>query len=200
MTREEFAQITAYLALACGKDLSPEAHEVYFDLLGDLPADVAQLAARRVMLEHKWATFPSVAELRAAAVDSIRGQVAELSEAEAWALAWRVVGDTDPEVDGSFARACKKHKAPPLVVEAIRAFGLPSLCVGGGLDLEGRKRVADPVSVQRGQFLEIFKQLAARERRAALLPPAVQAGLEQRRAVPAGQVQALADSFSMPEQ
>src|SRR5687767_8170266 len=112
MTREEFAQVTAYIALACGKDLSPEAHEVYFDLLGDLPAEVAQTAARRVMLEHRWPTFPSIAEIRAAAIDTARGQVAELSEAEAWAMAWKIGGETDPEVEGSFRRACEKHKAP----------------------------------------------------------------------------------------
>lgn len=184
MTRDEFAQVTAYIAIGCGKDLTTEALEVYFDLLGDLPFEVAKTAAWRVLTEHKYATFPSIAEIRAAAVDTARGQVSELSEAEAWAVAWKIAGDTDPEIPGSFHRACERHKAVPLVVEAVRAFGLQAICYG-----------QEPVGVVRGQFLKVFGQLAARDRRAALLPPGTHAALKDirdRRAVPAPVQQALA--------
>src|SRR5262249_5871634 len=122
MTRPEFLAVIGYVAAGIGKALPAESLEVYFDCLGDLPLDVLKLAAKRVVLEHRWATFPTVAELRAAAAETMQGQVAELSPAEAWAIAWRVVGSTDPEVEGSFQRASKG--VPPLVVEAIRAFGL----------------------------------------------------------------------------
>src|SRR5262249_4373334 len=131
----------------------------------DLPLDVLKLAAKRVVLEHRWATFPTVAELRAAAAETMQGQVAELSPAEAWAIAWRVVGSTDPEVEGSFQRASKG--VPPLVVEAIRAFGLNSLCYG-----------KEPVGVVRGQVLKVYEQLAAREQRTALMPASVRAAIE----------------------
>jgi len=118
-------------------------------------------------MEHKWATFPSIAELREAAAETQRGTVKELSPAEAWAIAWRIAANTDPEIDGSFARASKD--APPLVLEAIRAFGLLDLCYG-----------KEPVGVIRGQFLRVFEQLAARERRRALLPAALTQAIEQR--------------------
>lgn len=196
MTRIEFAKVAAYVGTAVGKPLTPDGLEVYFDLLGDLDFEVLMVAARRVVLEHKYPTFPSVAELRAAAVESARGQVSEFSPAEAWALAWRVACDTDPECDGSFDRACKRAKAPPLVVEAIRTFGLNSLCYG-----------EDPQGVVRGQFLKVFEQLAGRDRRAALLPPQTRAALadiRERRAVTAPRAEAaeiagrLAESFSTP--
>ena len=51
---------------------------------------------------------------------------------------------------------------PPLVVEAMRAFGIPALCYG-----------KEPVTVVRAQFAKIFEQLAARERRLRLMPPAM---------------------------
>lgn len=189
MTRSEFAQVMGYIGTACGKPLSADGHEVYFDLLGDLAFDVLQTAARRVLLEHRWASFPSVAELRAAAVETAAGQVSELSEGEAWALAWRIAADTDPEVQGNFERACQRAKAPPLVVRAITIFGLNDLCYG-----------KEPVAVLRGQFLKVFGQLQGRERRAALLPAAVKAAIVERSERPAvaGQVKALSDSFGMP--
>lgn len=153
----EFAEVMAYISAATTKPLSPEAAEVYYDLLGDLPAEVLRVAAKRVVLEHRWATFPSVAELREAASETMRGQVKELSPAEAWDLAWGAVAYMDPEQEGSVARVTAG--LPPLVVETMQAFGVPALCYG-----------KEPVGVIRGQFLKMFEQLAARDRRMALLP------------------------------
>jgi hypothetical protein len=196
MSNSEFATIVAYVSSAVGKKLDADAQVVYWELLGDLPAEVGWLAAKRVLLEHRWSTFPSVAELRQAAVESMRGEVKELSGAEAWAIAWRVAANTDPELDGSFDRACAKAKAPPLVVEAITTFGLLDLCYG-----------KEPEGVLRGQFVSTFNALAARDRRAALLPAAVRESLEdirERKAIPqpkreaAAIVGRLAESFSTP--
>lgn len=182
MTAGEFFEIMAYIGVGCGKELAPKSLEVYFDLLGDLPRETLALAAKRVVLEHPWATFPSIAELRAAAVETIRGEVSELCPAEAWRIAWAVAGSTDPEIDGSFSRACKRHDAPPAVVEAIRTFGLPSLCYGD-----------EPVGVVRGQFLKVFEQLAARDKRLALLPPRLAESIESKgKPIAAPVLQALA--------
>lgn len=183
MTNTEFTRMIEYLIAGSGKPLPVESRLVYFDLLRDLPFEAGMLAAKRVLAEHRWSTFPTIAELRQAAVETARGEIKALSEAEAWAIAWRVVGDTDPEVDGSFGRACTRHKAPGLVVEAIRTFGLQAFCYG-----------AEAVGIVRAQFRDMFGQLAARERRAALLPPAIHAALDEireRRALPAAARQAL---------
>ncbi len=172
MKPEEFAGVIAYLELACGKSLSKDAVSVYFDLLGDLPAETLQIAAKRVALEHPWATFPSIAELRQAASETMRGLVTELSPAEAWKLAWHAAGRIDLEqhgpwqvkegsewklYDSQIAYVCKG--LPPLVFEAMHAFGFSALVCG-----------EDPAGVIRGQFLHIYEQLAARDRRAALIP------------------------------
>ena len=182
MTRVEFLKVAAYLAAGCGKALEPESLEVYFDRLGDLPADAFLVAAKRVLLSHKYPTFPSIAELREAAAETLRGTVAALTPAAAWETAWRVAGDTDPEIEGSFDRAVRKAEAPPLVVAAIKAFGLQALCYG-----------KEPVGVVRGQFLAIFEQLRTRERRAALLPASTVRAIEDigRRALPEKAVLAL---------
>jgi hypothetical protein len=167
VTREEFGRVIAYITAGTSKTLSPDSLEVYFDLLGDLRFEVLLAAAKRVMLEHPWATFPSVAELREAAVGALRGKISGLSPAEAWDKAWAAAARIDPEVEGSFDRAIAKTKVPPLVVEAMRAFGIYSLCCG-----------QDPVSVMRGQFMKIYEQLAARDERLALMPPSVKQAIE----------------------
>lgn len=159
MTRDEFVKAMAYLTAGCGKSLEKVSLQVYFDLLGDLEFDTLLVAAKRVLLKHRFPTFPTVAELREAAVLTRNAEVTALAPAEAWALAWRAVASTDPEIDGSFARATAK--LPPLIVKAIEVFGLQSLCYGG-----------EPVTVIRAQFMKIYEQLGERVRQEELLPPA----------------------------
>ncbi len=160
MTDNEFAEVLAYIGAAIQKPLSQESVSVYWDLLGDIPIDALRVAAKRVVLQHKWATFPSVAELREAAAETMQGRVKDLSAAEAWKYAWRGAGRIDPEVQGSIERACKT--LPPLVVEAMQTFGIHALCCG-----------KEPVGVVRSQFMKIYEQLQARTQRERLLPQAV---------------------------
>lgn len=184
MTREEFLGITTYIGLAINKPLNEDALEVYFDLLGDLDAQTLQLAAKRVLLEHRWASFPTVAELREAAAETVQGRTSALSTGEAWALAWAAIGRLDPEVEGSFDRATSH--LPPLVLEAMKTFGVAALCYGD-----------EPIGVIRAQFSKVFEQLAAREKRLALLPAAVKQVIESKR--PAGVVKSLVGIGGMPE-
>lgn len=167
MTNTEFATLHGFIAAGCGKSLSTESQLAYFEMLKDIPADVGMLAATRVLAEHRFASFPTIAELRAAAADTVRGQVTATAPAEAWDIAWRIIQRTDPDRPGSFERACKIEKAPPLVIDAIHTFGILDLCYG-----------KESVGVLRGQFLKTFEQLAARDRRAALLPAGTHAALK----------------------
>jgi hypothetical protein len=168
MTREQFREVMAYLSAGIGKTLETDSVRVYFDCLGDLPFDALMLAAKRVLMEHRWATFPSIAELREAASESIRGVVKDVSPAEAWAMAWNVAGSFDPDVHGEYVVNGKSygsqmhyltHNLPPVVVKAIDAFGVLSLCA-----------TSEPVGVLRGQFMKTFEQIAARVKREALMP------------------------------
>ena len=165
MTRNEFAKICAYLSAACGKPLSAEGLEVYYDLLGDLSFDVFLTAAKRVLLAHPWPNFPSIAELREAAAITSRGLVCAMSPDQAWEEAWRIVRNTDPEVEGSFGRA--SAGAAPAVVDTIRAMGLDSLCFG-----------REPISVVRAQFVKFFEARSEREQRHGLLPAKLLVAIE----------------------
>jgi hypothetical protein len=183
VTREEFSACMAYLAAAIQKPLPKESVAVYFDLLGDLQLAVLQTACKRVALEHRWATFPSVAEIREAAAETQRGQVKEIAPAEAWEMAWRAVGQIDPEVAGSADRALSR--VPLIVAAAVVAMGIPALCYG-----------KEPVGVIRGQFMKTFEQIAARDKRQALLPSTVKEAIAQHRPAIA---QAVAQIGAMPD-
>lgn len=167
MTRTEFLVVMNYIGVAVRKPLNRDELEVYFDLLQDLPADALQVAAKRVLLEHKYPTFPSVAELRSAATATVQGEVTGLSPVEAFALAWRAVGRIDLEVDGSKDRALKN--LPPAVAETLNAMGLANVIYG-----------EEPVAVVRAQFVKAFESISNRNRRAALLPAATREAIEQR--------------------
>ncbi len=164
MTRMEFTAGVAFVERAVGVAMGRDRVDAFFELLGDLECEIFLIACRRVVLEHRWNTFPSIAEIRQAASETRRGQLAELSAAEAWRLAWSATGRIDPEILGSAERACAR--LPAIVVEAMTSFGINALCYG-----------KEPVGVVRGQFLKIFESLAAREKRLALIPPHVAAAV-----------------------
>lgn len=183
MTVDEFCKEITWLECAIGQPISKGEDKekaarmlCYFELLGDLSADVMHVAVRRVASEHVWATFPSIAELRAAAAETVQGVTKGLSASEAWGLAWESVGrQYDPGHVGAWTAKDKSgvfrtfdsqlawllDGLPPLVVEAIKDFGFAALAD------------ADP-NFARPQFLKIYEALAAREQRLLILGPTVQ--------------------------
>lgn len=170
MTDVEFAEVVGFLSAGCGKLLTAEQQVVYFDLLGDLPAETLWRAARQVLLTHRYATFPLVAELRDAATKSALGDAAEMPASEAWGIAWRAIGRIDPEVDGSIERALAK--VPPAVRKVIIDLGVADLCYG-----------KESVGIVRSQFIKAYEQTVARARRRALLPPKARDKVEPGQAV-----------------
>src|SRR5205085_9048294 len=54
------ATVMAYLAAACGKPLSSQALDVYWDLLHELPFAALQTAAKQALLRCDFPVFPAV--------------------------------------------------------------------------------------------------------------------------------------------
>lgn len=145
----------AYAEAAVGKPFAADSAEVYFDLLGDLPVETLRVAVKRVVLEHKWATFPSVAEFRRAAAECARGDIP--SAGEAWMMATRACLSCDVDSPGSVERTFAK--VPPIVHEAVNRFGFRALYNPG-----------ENLEVMRAQFTRIYEEIVAFENRQALLP------------------------------
>ncbi len=191
MTKKDCLAVMAYLATAVNKaPLSDQAGDVYYDLLGDLKLDIVKAAAKKVALSHVWATFPSVAELRQAAIEIMQGERAEINAAKAWEFAWKATREIDLEVTGPFKvridgewqtfpsqAAYVLSKYPSVVVEAMNAFGLAALLYG-----------KEPVTIVRSQFMVMYGQAQERRDSIALLPPKLKAEIES---LPASVAQAI---------
>jgi hypothetical protein len=162
MTHGEFVEAMAYLTAGLARGLQKESAAVYFDALHDLPAPALWVAVKRALLEHRYATFPSIAMLRDFATLAMRGEAQELPWALAWKLAITAIQRCDVEVDGSVERAFRS--VPPIVRQAVEAFGFKALYNLPGAQIEAA----------RAQFRDIYEQLAKHERRTALLPVAIQ--------------------------
>lgn len=173
MTRSEFAEVIGFLELSTGKPIHEDEDQalartkLYFQMLGDLPLDVLRSACERLVCERKWPSFPQIAEIREfAALVRDSG----LTPGEAWRLARQIASRYDPDQESEWGYVVNGRKydshwqavtdgAPPLVVKAMKQFGIPALCYGG----ENR-------GVQRGQFMKIYEQTAEQERREVALP------------------------------
>jgi hypothetical protein len=179
MRKSDFIAVIAYLEAGCARQFPKQSMDVYFDLLGDLDATVFQAAARIVVLEHPWHTFPSIAELREAAATVSEGQLTRMTAAEAWETAWNAIKRIDPERKSSMEQYF--DPLPPLVKRAIQSYGLCSLCFG-----------KEAISIVRAQFMRIFDELSESQARRDLLPLALKENVQQIGEHPCEQVNAVA--------
>lgn len=141
MTRAEAAKLVAILANAYpAARVTEETSELYEAMLADLDFGAVQRAAARHIATSKW--FPTVAELRAAAVEVALGP--RRTGLEAWGdvvAAIRFVGAYGaPRFDDA------------LVAECVRTLGWRGLCLGDN-------EVSD-----RARFSELYESLAQRAR------------------------------------
>jgi hypothetical protein len=169
--RIEFGKVLGYIALGIGKpiaeteDAAAGRMEVYYDALGDIPLDVLRAAAKLVIMEHKWATYPSAAEIR----EACRSIVADDPGVdEAAKHAFRIASKLDPDIQGPYMVDGRLYVSqwdyltkdtPKRIVEAMRSFGV--------------SRLTDPkeiVGVVRAQFCKLYEQIVQRDQRERLLP------------------------------
>ncbi len=148
MTRSEFAGVLAYLSAGLGgKEVSKETAHVLYDALGDLPLEALQIAAKRVLLERVYASLPSAAELRTAALDALTG----VSESRAWhlALAFSQQGGLDDWTGGQPKTFQERfNDLPPPVQECVKVIGMRTLA---NLTQYDKGAV-------RGQFNKVFAE------------------------------------------
>lgn len=121
---EEFGKCIAVLISGMGKSMQREQVAVYHQMLKDLPLEALQLAVKRALCEHEFATIPSIATLRRLATE----------ESESgWALAMEKVSKAAKIAfyQPSAARALMDERT----LAAVNAIGWDRLH-----DLDGENR------------------------------------------------------------
>jgi len=170
MTKKDFAPIMAYVATACSAPApSRQQTEVYFDLLGDLEANVVQAAARMVVIDHVYPSLPPAGLIRKQALELKQPGV---TGPDAWKLfhgAARKFGSGKRNHYGAGQVAqidCEAEglkSLPPRVARAARSFGWQTLC----------DTTDDALHFAREQFLRIYATIDNDEKHQAIMPPSV---------------------------
>jgi hypothetical protein len=163
VTKTEFASVIAYLETACGKPICADPAlalvrtRVYFDLLGDLPLHVLEVAAKMAVLEPLYGAFPTVHLLRRMAQEAIAGKEGCLTAFEAFSLACGAARRFGQDQEKGLA------SLPASVALAARAIGWQAIC-------DSNPKDCDTI---RAHFRDVFQQTTAREQKAKALPPAL---------------------------
>lgn len=157
MTHSEAARIVAVILAACPSQASrldagraTSMVDTYATLLEDLSYEQCNAAIRVLLQTRTW--MPSVAEIRAAAVELERGPIAP--GGEAWGVVKRAIHEQGsyrrPGVDFVFN--------DPVTARCVAALGWQELCLS-------ENEIAD-----RARFIELYDRLAAQEKRESLSP------------------------------
>jgi hypothetical protein len=154
MEKHEFVPLVAYLNEAAGKEMTETQVAIYWDLLGDLPAEVLLFAVKRAVLELTYPVLPPVGVLRRLALDALNGADREPTADEAWELVRRAINAF------GYMREQEAIEALPAgpVRRAVECLGWQSLC-GEGIE-----------AVNRAQYRKAYETLAQRRERQRLLP------------------------------
>ena len=158
---DDFLKVMAVLQAGVQRTATPQTIKVYHRCLSDLSFDVLLRAAELALLQHEYATIPSIALLRKLATEQ---PTSRLTALEALDLARRAIN----HAGGSYASADQRQAAlnhiPSEVAECLRAFGWDRICD------------SDQPEVLNGQWRRQWEESQARGERQRLIPPRLGGG------------------------
>jgi len=160
MTRIEFSKLMAFITAAIDKPVARPTVDAYYEMLGDLPYNLAAAAVKKIIATDEYPTLPTIGKIRQAAAEISRGRI--LSAPEAWGMAIKAIHRY-----GYYREAEAMESLPEHVAEIVRWMGYQSICM------------TDKIDVVRGQFLKMYETQQRRESEQALLPPAVRDAIAQ---------------------
>ena len=165
MTREELRNIIYVLkSVYTQQNFIPDqaAFNVWYEMLKDLPRDVAEQAARKHILSEKFP--PAIADIRREAAEITAPRDAILNELEAWHLVSRALRNS------IYGGEQEYERLPPAV---RRAIGSPQTL----RDWAVMDR-ADVETVEQSHFIRCYRAEQARAKNLAQLPEQMRMRLE----------------------
>lgn len=128
-----------------------DAFNIWYELLKDLPYEIANAAVQRHMLTNKFA--PTIAEIREQAADVANEP--QKDAGQAWADVKKAVSKY-----GYYEPAKGLASLDPVTRKAAERFGFRELC-----DME-----TDENNTARAQFMRIYNEIVNREREDSKIP------------------------------
>lgn len=169
MNQDEFRKFFKYISsVTTDTNPSPERTQVYWDILNDLPFDVAMTAGRKVIatLENPFLPMPAV--FRGMALQ-VTGQTVP-SAPDAYAEVLRAIRNF-----GSYRETEALASLAPMTQKAVKAIGWKDLCL------------SEEPDVIRGQFRMAYEALEKRETSDAKTPQSLKqiiGQMQERNALP----------------
>ena len=160
MTRAEFSKLMAFITAAVDKPVARPTVDAYYEMLGDLPYDLAAVAVKKIIATDEYPTLPTIGKIRQAAAEISRGHI--LSAPEAWGMVLKAVHEYGYYREGEALAAL-----PEQVAEVVRWMGFQTICM------------SEKISVDRGQFLRMYEIHQKREQEQAVLPAGLQDMMKQ---------------------
>jgi len=145
MTRDEFATFTMALKTYYPRENllpNPQAMELWFRELCDIPFDVAEMALRKWVSCNKWS--PSIADLRESTSVIVNGD--PMSWGESWEKALNAVRKY-----GSYNKGAALDSLDPLTRKCVESIGYMELCM------------SENIMVERAHFQKVFEVFSKRE-------------------------------------
>jgi hypothetical protein len=159
MTKGETAKLLAVLAAAFPRfEVDDLKVQVWHEMIGDLDYGIASLAIKKLILES---TFPpSIAEVRKAAVEIQTPE--QTNGAQAWGEVIKAIRNY-----GHYREEEALGSLSPRTAYVVKCMGWREICM------------AEELGVIRGHFLKMYQQVAEREQKEQLLPPAMRREIKQ---------------------
>ena len=161
---DDFLRVMAVLQAGTQKTATKETIRVYHRCLSDLSFDVLLRAAELSLMQHEYATIPSIALIRKLATEQ---PTSRLTALEALDLARRAINHAGGSYATADDRAAALNHIPSEVAECLRAFGWDRICD------------SDQPEVLNGQWRRQWEESQARGERQRLIPPRLGGGTRQ---------------------
>ncbi|MGF7431070.1 replicative helicase loader/inhibitor [Thermoanaerobacterium thermosaccharolyticum] len=152
MVKSEIAKLLAVLAASYPKfEVDEIKQQVWYEMLQDIPYQVAQVAVKKLILESPYP--PAIADIRKQVAEITTPKGEQLDPAEAW-------GEVEKAIRhyGSYREEEALASMSPAVAKVAKYMGWREICL------------SEEPGVVRGQFLKMFSQVQEREKKEALLP------------------------------
>lgn len=163
MDKKEFALFASALRTYFPKENilpNPQAMELWFRELADIPFPVAEAALRKWVVTNKWS--PSIAEIREMTATVTFGD--QMTWGEAWEKALDAV-----KRYGSYNKEKALDSLDPLTRKCVENIGYIELCR------------SENIMVERAHFQRIYEVYAKREQTDKQLPPSLVQAIGQMR-------------------
>ena len=159
MSKVATAKLLSVLAAAVPRfEVDDLKLQVWHEMISDLDYGIASLAIKKLILES---TFPpSIAEVRKAAVEIQTPE--QTTGAQAWGEVIRAIRNY-----GVYREEEALSSMSPRTAYVVKCMGWREICMG------------EESGVIRGQFLKMYQQVAEREQKEQLLPPAMRREIKQ---------------------